>query len=108
MPPGVFPNPRPLVALACGSRSNSRTRRPTAATQAARLTAVVVLPTPPFWLATAITLVGTRKEYRNRGAGSSVRGGQPRFPFLLRSNSFAGFCCRPIASYRHELDPYAA
>jgi len=24
------------------------------------LTAVVVFPTPPFWLATAMTLVGTR------------------------------------------------
>ena len=32
-----------------------------AARQAARFTAVVVLPTPPFWLATAMTLVGTRQ-----------------------------------------------
>src|SRR5215469_556516 len=44
-----------MVALPCGSRSISRTRRRVAAREAARLTAVVVLPTPPFWLATAIT-----------------------------------------------------
>jgi len=42
------------------SRSNKSTRWPSAARHAARLTAVVVLPTPPFWLATAMTLVGTR------------------------------------------------
>src|SRR5688500_8372659 len=35
-------------------------RWPTAARQAATLTLVVVLPTPPFWLATAMTLVVTR------------------------------------------------
>src|SRR5207248_1791266 len=45
--------PRPLVALPCGSRSTSRTLRSCAASEAARLTAVVVLPTPPFWFAIA-------------------------------------------------------
>src|ERR1051325_11441408 len=59
--PSILSTPTPLVALACGSRSNSNTRRPAAAMQAARFTAVVVFPTPPFWLATAITLVGTRR-----------------------------------------------
>src|SRR5687767_5382084 len=43
--------PEPIVALPCGSRSTSRTRWPTCASPAARFTAVVVLPTPPFWLA---------------------------------------------------------
>ena len=46
--------PAPVVALPCGSRSTSSTRRFIAARLAARLTAVVVLPTPPFWFATAM------------------------------------------------------
>src|SRR3954468_22028736 len=44
--------PEPMVALPCGSRSIISTRWPTLARPAARLTVVVVLPTPPFWLAT--------------------------------------------------------
>ena len=46
--------PRPVVALPCGSRSTTSTRKPISARPAPRLTAVVVLPTPPFWLATAM------------------------------------------------------
>jgi len=45
--------PSPEVAFACGSRSTRRTRSPASARHALRLTAVVVLPTPPFWFATA-------------------------------------------------------
>src|SRR5262245_5537424 len=48
--------PSPVDALPCGSMSTSRTRKPSSASAAATFTAVVVLPTPPFWLATAITL----------------------------------------------------
>ena len=48
-----FSMPEPIVALPCGSRSASNTRCPSATRLAARLTAVVVLPTPPFWLAIA-------------------------------------------------------
>src|SRR5688572_16177452 len=48
--------PRPVVALPCGSRSARRVGRPARASPAARLTAVVVLPTPPFWLTTASVL----------------------------------------------------
>src|SRR5271169_4646789 len=47
--------PRPVEALPCGSASSSSTRSPTAARAVARLMAVVVLPTPPFWLAIAST-----------------------------------------------------
>src|SRR5688500_8554872 len=47
--------PLPMVALPCGSRSTSSTRRPACASAAARLTLVVVLPTPPFWFTTAKT-----------------------------------------------------
>src|SRR5205823_6660449 len=39
------------VTLASGSASTSRTWVPPRAAAAARLIAVVVLPTPPFWLA---------------------------------------------------------
>src|SRR5271168_2907851 len=48
--------PRPPVELACGSQSMRRVGRPSRAIAAARLMAVVVLPTPPFWLTTAMTL----------------------------------------------------
>src|SRR5208283_2426013 len=50
-----FSTPQPMVALPCGSRSISSTRLLVAVKDAARLTAVVVLPTPPFWFATAMT-----------------------------------------------------
>ena len=41
------------MALACGSMSISSVAKPASAMQAATLTAVVVLPTPPFWFAIA-------------------------------------------------------
>src|SRR5277367_611986 len=50
--------PRPPVELAWGSQSMRRVGRPSRAMAAARLMAVVVLPTPPFWLTTAMTLDG--------------------------------------------------
>lgn len=43
----------PLVALPWGSMSMMRTECPRTATDAPRLTAVVDLPTPPFWLTMA-------------------------------------------------------
>src|SRR5579859_4017901 len=49
--------PSEYVAAACGSRSMSSTRRPRTASSAPRLTVVVVLPTPPFWLAMAMMRV---------------------------------------------------
>src|SRR5207245_6053009 len=48
---------RPEVELAWGSRSMSNTGWPSSASAAPRLMAVVVLPTPPFWLTTARTVV---------------------------------------------------
>src|SRR5713226_3948620 len=47
--------PTPLVVFAWGSASMSSVFRSAAASEAARFTAVVVLPTPPFWFAIAIT-----------------------------------------------------
>ena len=45
--------PSPWEALDCASMSTSSTFSPDWARFAARLIAVVVLPTPPFWLAIA-------------------------------------------------------
>jgi len=42
-----------VLALPCGSRSINKTRSPIAAKAVPRLIVVVVLPTPPFWFATA-------------------------------------------------------
>ena len=47
--------PSPVEALPCGSRSMISVRWPSSARHAPRLIVVVVLPTPPFWLATAMT-----------------------------------------------------
>src|SRR5216684_3510475 len=52
---GFFTRPKPLVEFDCGSQSTSSVLTSAAASEAARLMAVVVLPTPPFWLATAMT-----------------------------------------------------
>src|SRR6476659_8675706 len=54
------------VAAACGSRSQSRTSRPTDAACEARLTAVVVFPTPPLVLYTAITVAATTSSLHDR------------------------------------------
>ena len=49
--------PAAEVALACGSMSINKTFLFVLANVAARLTAVVVFPTPPFWLVMAIFTV---------------------------------------------------
>src|SRR5438270_271378 len=67
--------PSELVAFACGSRSTSRTRTPSAR-YAPRLTAVVVLPTPPFWLATATTGIykfGRQAALRHKSQAAELR-----------------------------------
>ena len=53
-PSGTDPfRPTPLVRLPCGSMSTISTFRSARATDAAKLIAVVVFPTPPFWFVTA-------------------------------------------------------
>src|SRR5258708_19442157 len=70
--------PRPVEALPCGSESISSTRSPTAASAVPRLMAVVVLPTPPFWLATTRTrswwsdLTGTAEPLHANDAAPGV------------------------------------
>ena len=51
--------PSAVEALPWGSRSMTSTRSPCWASAAAMFTAVVVLPTPPFWFATTITRVAS-------------------------------------------------
>ena len=55
--PSWWSMPSAVDAFPCGSRSITRTVRPPIASAVARLTAVVVLPTPPFWLAITIVRV---------------------------------------------------
>src|SRR5258706_194589 len=50
--------------FACASMSTSTTRRPCRASAAPRLAQVVVLPTPPFWLITAIRRIWGRSLAR--------------------------------------------
>src|SRR5438128_2071125 len=70
-----------MVLFAWGSRSTSSVRLPRSASAAARLMAVVVFPTPPFWLQMA-TIIGagtrrTREYYteRRREGDLTRRGG---------------------------------
>src|SRR6201996_7210861 len=48
--------PWDIVRFPWGSMSQHRTRCPSSAKATARFSVVVVLATPPFWLASAITL----------------------------------------------------
>src|SRR5690606_38347398 len=63
--------PRPVEALPCGSMSTIRTFSPIAARAVPRLMAVVVLPTPPFWLETARTLVSCTRVCFSRSADTA-------------------------------------
>src|SRR4051794_5936607 len=68
-----------MVLFAWGSRSTSSVRPPRKESAAARLIAVVVLPTPPFWLAMATIIGGAR--VKSRGCGhcrKRVRGCQSK------------------------------
>jgi hypothetical protein len=55
-----------MVALPCGSKSTINTRWPTNAKPAAKLTVVVVLPTPPFWFAMQKILAIQRFQKRQK------------------------------------------
>src|SRR3954468_1343530 len=68
-----------MVALPCGSRSTSRTRRPAWANPAARFTLVVVLPTPPFWFTTATTLAMSASALAQHEMTLSVELGHLQF-----------------------------
>ena len=72
--------------MPCGSRSTSSTHSPTAASAVARLMAVVVLPTPPFWLAIA-RMRGLR---RRRVMGDVRLGGGTRAEIADPENAGLG------------------
>src|SRR5579884_2316981 len=71
--------PRPTPSAPWGSKSTSSTRQPNSASAAPRLIAVVVFPTPPFWLHSAITRAG-RGSTGGRGWASSLGNGRPVGP----------------------------
>src|SRR5690349_16289127 len=70
--------PCDMVRLPCGSMSTHSTRCPCSAKAAARFSVVVVLATPPFWLAKAITLAWPVTSRSVRGRGNLI--GHPRSP----------------------------
>src|ERR1035437_7790298 len=68
--------PRPTDRFACASMSTQSTLRPLSASAPAILMVVVVLPTPPFWFAIAITLatgVSPRSECWNSSRTTAGR-----------------------------------
>src|SRR5258706_5215388 len=72
------------------SRSISSTRWPISARAAPRLTAVVVLPTPPFCIATAIVRAKSAPSLTERGRSDCRR--QARWPWRARHLE----CARPV------------
>src|SRR5437879_10900616 len=86
------------VRWPCASRSMSRTRWPISASAAPRLTAVVVLPTPPFCIATAIV--------RAKSAPSLTEPDLPDWAGLTRRSSEARHLeWRPTCDHRHPCRP---
>src|SRR6478752_1287272 len=73
-------SPSPTDSEPCGSKSTSSTLRPNSASDAPRLIAVVVLPTPPFWLHIETTRA---RPWLFTGPGSGRSGiGRPVGPSL--------------------------
>src|SRR5688572_15657686 len=92
--------PRPVEALPCGSRSTISTASPIAASAVPRLIAVVVLPTPPFWLAIA----------RTRGCPGALRaiGSTGISGLASTSAGKSAMFFKPLASVEAADDQYAA
>src|SRR5437867_1404195 len=90
--------PTPLVELLCGSRSSNSTDLPRLPSEAARFTAVVVLPTPPFWFATAMTLPTTLSPGDVAGALAHAQG--DRKFHVKQVTRFAQK--RPLDDFRHQ------
>src|SRR5664279_324299 len=84
----------PLVRLPCGSESMTRIFSFSRARKVERFRAVVVLPTPPFWLVIAITLLTADYSasseccislFYNRSAGMRGRASGQLWPAPSRS-----------------------
>src|SRR5438270_6109250 len=80
--------PCDIVRLPCGSMSQHKTRWPSTANATARLSVVVVLATPPFWLANAITLQVAVT------AGSDASGGLIRACIRTSSRDSSAACLK--------------
>src|SRR5690625_3583480 len=103
--------PLPMVALPWGSRSTSITRLRVATREAARLTQVVVLPTPPFWLvaasilATSLLLVQI-SDAQHRGIAHAVDARHDQVHTGIDLKLFwqsAQLLAQPGAFHRHQL-----
>src|SRR4029077_16839982 len=81
--------PSPVEALPWGSRSTTKVGSPTAARAVPRLIAVVVLPTPPFWLATT----STRGRFSDMGELPNLQDRARRIAqaWMLKDLPFPGF-----------------
>ena len=87
--------PSASVAWACGSRSTTSTRAPSAARQPARFTAVVVFPQPPFWFTIAMVRMTiprsaavSARSLLPRDAGRARRRAAPGGPASVRRRPF--------------------
>src|SRR3954469_12548901 len=93
-----------MVALPCGSRSTISTRCPTLPRPAARFTVVVVLPTPPFWLATqkifAIRLMPSRSSLGDRELDAEPQQEDARH--LFEHSSDQGVGAHPLGQVMRE------
>src|SRR5258707_12706278 len=77
-----------MVRLPCGSRSTRSPFIPCSEKATPRFSAVVVLATPPFWLAKAITLpTAAPFEMSSRVPGRGSRRASPIRPFLSSDSS---------------------
>src|SRR3546814_3500966 len=92
--------PYTTLFRSCGSRSISRVRQPIAAKAVAMLIAVVVLPTPPFWLAMATRITSAFPSCRRARSEEHTSELQP----LMRI-SYAVFCLKKnkLIYYLHIL-----
>ncbi len=62
-----------MVLFACGSPSTSNVLNSSTAKLAARLIAVVVFPTPPFWFADTKILLTSQAHYEQVGAMAKIK-----------------------------------
>src|SRR4051812_30040559 len=91
--------PCDMVRLPCGSMSTQSTRCPSSAKAQARLSVVVVLATPPFWFANAMTLalLVTEGSAFSVGETRTASYSHVRYGFLHEPHSALGR--RPL---RHD------